>query len=222
MMTQSRIGSIEMPDRVYELAMGLKPFEVEEEIKQLLSAQANADGILNSLGKAMVEACERYDRGEFSLPHLSTMITTFHMGYELLKEKVKNRRQKGRILIGTLGSIHYIGKDIIKVSYIADGFDVHDLGENLLAGNFIKGIREFGPDIVAVSMFLTNAMPELRKIVEFLEKNDLRERTKIIIGGVQGNPTVAKKFRLDGWGHDPKTALKLASDLIGGLRKEHE
>jgi len=203
-----------MSGKVYELAVSLRPFETEAEIEKLLSEGASPDEMLDSLRKAMIEACEKYDKGEFSLPQLSAMIAVFHMGYEVLKDRVESPAKKGKILIGTLGSVHYIGKDIIKFMYVADGFDVHDLGENLLADSFIGGISELNPDLVAISIFLTNAMPELGKVVDYLEKNNLRKRTKIIIGGAQGNPKIATKYRLDGWGHDPKTALKLANELV--------
>jgi len=208
-----------MPDQVYKLAMELKPFETVEEIERLLSVGADANEILSSLQKAMIDSVAKYDAGEFALPHLSAMITTFNMGYELIKEKVK-KGEKGKVLMGTLGSMHYIGKDIIKFLLMADGFEVRDLGENLLAENFMDGIKEFDPDLIGVSIFLTNAIPELGKIVEFVDKHNLRGRMKIVIGGVQANPKIAEKFRVDGWAHDPKTALSLVNELMKELRKK--
>jgi 5-methyltetrahydrofolate--homocysteine methyltransferase len=198
--------------RVYELAMEFKPFEVENEVKRLLSLGVDAEQILDQLRRAMTDACDRYG-GEFALPQLSAVMASFSMGYELLKDKIR-KTGKGRILMGTLGSMHYIGKDIIKVLYIADGFDVKDLGENLMAENFIKGIREFNPHLVGISAFLTNAIFELQEIIGFLERNNLRKRVKVIIGGVQGNPHVAERFHLDGWAHDPRRALELANRLV--------
>ena len=166
----------------------------------------------------MIDACRKYDAGEFALPHLSAMITTFHMGYELIKDKV-GKSEKGKVLIGTLGSMHYIGKDIMKFLFMADGFEVRDLGENLLSEDFIEGMKEFNPNIIGVSIFLTNAIPELEKIVEFMEKNDLREKMKIVIGGVLANPKIAEKFKVDGWAHDPKTALSLVNELMNESRE---
>lgn len=208
-----------MPDQVYELAMELKPFETVEEVKRLLSVRTGANEILNSLQKAMIDSVAKYDAGEFALPHLSAMITTFYMGYELIEEKVK-KGEKGKVLIGTLGSMHYIGKDIIKFLLVADGFEVRDLGENLLAENFIGGIKELHPDLIGASIFLTNAIPELGKIVKFLERHNLRDRMKIVIGGVQANPKIAEKFRVDGWAHDPKAALSLVNKLMNELREK--
>lgn len=206
-------------DRVYLLAMEFKPFEVEEEVKRLLSAGVSPQLILDQLRKAMMDACEKYGK-DFALPQLSAIMAAFSMGYDILKDRVKVE-SKGRILMGTLGSMHYIGKDIIKVLYMADGFEVIDLGENLMAENFIKGIVEYRPHLVGISMFLTNAIFELGKIMEFLEREGLRDRVKVIVGGVQGNKYIAEKFRLDGWGHDPKTALELANRLVSEVRAKY-
>ncbi|MEM2083374.1 MAG: cobalamin-dependent protein [Thermoplasmata archaeon] len=208
-----------MENKIYKLAMEFKPFEVEKEIKHLLSIGADPNEILNSLRKAIFDACDKYGK-EFALPQLSAIMASFYMGYEILKDKIE-KMDKGRILIGTLGSMHYIGKDIIKVLYIADGFEVKDLGENLMAEDFIKGIKEFEPHLIGLSVFLTNAIFEIEKIIKFLKENNLRDKVKVIIGGVQGNPFVAKKFELDGWAHDPKTALEIANKLVKEVREKY-
>jgi len=206
-------------DKIYQLAMEFKPFEVQNEIKRLLSIGVEPEEILNQLRRAIMDACEKYGK-EFALPQLSAIMATFTMGYDILKDKVEHK-EKGRILMGTLGSMHYIGKDIIKVLYMADGFEVIDLGENLMAENFIQGIIEYRPHLVGISMFLTNAIFELSKIMEFLEREGLRDRVKVIVGGVQGNRYIAEKYRLDGWGHDPKTALELANRLVMEVRSKY-
>lgn len=206
-------------DKIYQLAMEFKPFEVQNEIKRLLSEGVEPEKILDQLRRAMMDACERYGK-EFALPQLSAIMAAFTMGYDILKDRVEYRG-KGRILMGTLGSMHYIGKDIIKVLYMADGFEVIDLGENLMAENFIQGIIEYKPHLVGISMFLTNAIYELSKIMEFLEREGLRDRVKVIVGGVQGNRYIAEKYRLDGWGHDPKTALELANRLVVEVRSKY-
>jgi len=208
-----------MITEIYELAISFKPFELEETVKRYLEAGIDPREILDSLRRALLYSYQMYRKGVFALPHLSAMVATFHMGFEALKDKIEGLGSKGRILMGTLGSIHYIGKDIIKCFYIGEGFEAIDLGENLLAENFIQGIEKYKPDIVAVSIFLTNAIKELEKLVEYLEKKGLRDRVKIIIGGAVANDAVARKYRVDGWGRDPESAVKLAYKMMKEVEK---
>lgn len=208
-----------MITEVYELAINFKPFELENAVRRYLRTGADPKEILDSLRKALLYSYQMYRNGGFALPHLSAMVATFHMGFEVLKDRIKGLGSKGRILMGTLGSIHYIGKDIIKCFYIGEGFEVIDLGENLLAENFIQGIEKYKPDIVAVSIFLTNAIKELEKLVDYLEKRSLRDRVKIIIGGAVANDAIARKYKVDGWGRDPDSAVKLAYKMIKEVKK---
>ena len=71
-------------------------------------------------------ALERYDDGKYSIAHLTAAASIFEVGFKLAKAEVA---PKGKVVIGTLGSSHYLGKDIIRLLLTADGFEVVDLGE---------------------------------------------------------------------------------------------
>ncbi|MEM2636969.1 MAG: cobalamin-dependent protein [Candidatus Korarchaeota archaeon] len=203
-----------MAREVYELAINFKPFELEKVLQQRLNEGFNPNELLDDLRNALMFSYNMYKEGKFALPHLSAMVATFHMGFEVLKKHLREYGGRGTIVMGTLGSIHYIGKDIIKCFYIGEGYKVIDLGENLLAIDVIQAIQKYNPDLLALSIFLTNAIGELGKIIEYLEKNELRDRVKVIIGGTVANEHIAQKYRVDGWGRDPSSAVKLANDLI--------
>lgn len=208
-----------MVEAVYEYASNFKPFEVEAEVKRLLSIGVNPEEILNSLRRALLHAYELYREGVYGLPHLSAMVTTFHMALTAMGDRVKPKEGAPRVLMGTLGSVHYIGKDIIKCFYMAEGFDVLDLGENLLAEDFIRGVEEFHPKVVAISIFLTNALNELEKLVAYLDSKNLRSKVKVIIGGAVANDQVASRYRVDGWGRDPGAAVKLVYEMLDRIHR---
>ncbi|MCS7104991.1 MAG: cobalamin-dependent protein [Thermofilaceae archaeon] len=203
-----------MAEAIYEYASSFRPFDVEREVRRLVSEGVDPKLILELLRKALLNAYQLYRQGVYGLPHLSAMVTTFHMALEAMGDKFHPSENAPKVLMGTLGSIHYIGKDIIKCFYIAEGFNVLDLGENLLAEDFIKGIEFFKPHVVALSIFLTNVLNELEKIVSFLEEKELRREVKIIIGGAVANEHIARKYRVDGWGRDPGEAVKLVYEML--------
>jgi 5-methyltetrahydrofolate--homocysteine methyltransferase len=209
-----------MNKEIYELAIHFRPFELEEKVKELIEKGYDPNDILETLREALKYSYQMYLKGVYALPQLSAMVATFHMGYAVLEGRVKPSISKGRILMGTLGSIHYIGKDIIKCFYISEGFDVIDLGENLMAVDFIKGIEKYQPQVVAISIFLLNALGELEKLVKYLEENNLRRKIKVIIGGAAANEAIARKYRVDGWGKDPDSAIKLLYNVMKEVEKD--
>lgn len=208
-----------MAETVYLYASSFRPFEVEMEVRRLMLSGVDPEEILSVLRRVLLEAYQRYREGVYGLPHLSAMVTTFHMAFQAMGERVKPREGAPRVLMGTLGSVHYIGKDIIKCFYLAEGFNVLDLGENLLAEDFIRGIDQFKPQVVAISIFLTNALGELEKLVSYLENQGLRRNVKVIIGGAVANEHVARKYRVDGWGREPGAAVKLVYEMLERIRR---
>lgn len=206
-------------DRVYFYASRFRPFEVEREVRSLIHEGGSAEEVFTALRKALLEAYQLYKAGTYGLPHLSAMVTTFHMALEAMGDAARPRETAPRVLMGTLGSIHYIGKDIIKCFYLAEGFNVLDLGENLLADDFIRGVEEFKPHVVAVSIFLTNALGELERFVSYLEERGLRREVKVIIGGAVANEHIARKYRVDGWGREPGTAVKLVYEMLERIKR---
>jgi len=206
-------------EAIYQYAVSFRPFEVEQEVRRLVSEGVDPREILLQLRQALLKSYELYREGVYGLPQLSAMVATFHMALEALGKQAEPREDAPRILMGTLGSIHYIGKDIIKCFYISEGFNVRDLGENLLAEDFINGVESFKPHVVAISIFLTNALGELEKFVSYLERRGLRRGVKVIIGGAAANESVARKYRVDGWGRDPGTAVELVYRMLEEIKK---
>lgn len=208
-----------MAESVYLYASSFRLFDVEREVHRLVEAGVSCGEVLDALRRALLEAYQKYREGVYGLPHLSAMVTAFHMAFEAMGDMVKPREGAARVLMGTLGSVHYIGKDIIKCFYLAEGFNVLDLGENLLAEDFIRGVEEFKPQVVAVSVFLTNALGELEKLVSYLEERGLRKSVKVIIGGAVANEHVARRYRVDGWGREPGAAVRLVYEMLERIER---
>jgi methylmalonyl-CoA mutase cobalamin-binding domain/chain len=63
------------------------------------------------------------------------------------------------------------------------GFEVVDLGINVASEEFVKQVKEQSPDILGLSALLTTTMPEMKKVIQGLEKGGLRKTVKIMVGG---------------------------------------
>jgi len=128
--------------------------------------------------------------------------------------EMKEKASAGKIIIGTVeGDIHDIGKTIVSTLLAANGFEVIDLGTEVPASKFIEKIKELKPDIVGLSALLTTTMPKMQEVIEALEKEDLRDSVKVMIGGAPVTQEFADKIGADGYAKDAEEAIKWAKEL---------
>jgi 5-methyltetrahydrofolate--homocysteine methyltransferase len=114
------------------------------------------------------------------------------------------------------GDIHDIGKDIVTFMLDVSGYGVLDIGIDVPVHVFVEKIREFQPQVVGLSGFLTLAFDSMKKTVETLKESGLRDNLKIMIGGGQIDDEVRKYVRADAYGKDAVVAVNLCRQWIGG------
>ena len=95
-------------------------------------------------------------------------------------------------------------------------FEVHDLGVDVPAAKFVEAIRDFKPDIVGMSGFLTLAFDQMKSTVDAITEAGLRDQVKIMIGGAPMDEAAAIYVGADAYGADATAAVKLAKTWMGG------
>ena len=196
----------------------------EEEALKLVSEMAESGSkpivILEAVREAMDIVGQRYEEGTYFLPELVLAGEMMNQITEMIKsELVKSPpvERRGKVLIGTVeGDIHNIGKDIVSFMLDVNGFEVLDLGVDVTPQKFTEAIRDFQPQVVGLSGFLTLAFEAMKETVEAIQKAGLRDKVKIMIGGGQMDDQVRAHAGADAYGKDAMTAVKLAKDWIGG------
>jgi methylmalonyl-CoA mutase cobalamin-binding domain/chain len=119
---------------------------------------------------------------------------------------------KGRLVIGTVkGDIHDIGQNLVTMMMEGAGFEVKNIGINNPAENYIQALQEFDADILGMSALLTTTMPYMKVVIEELEKQQLRDKYFIMVGGAPLNQTFADAVGADAWGPDAGTAVEIAN-----------
>jgi methanogenic corrinoid protein MtbC1 len=165
---------------------------------------------------------KRFESGEYFIPDLimaSEILKGISDIVKPLLEAGQTGIKKGRVIIGTVaGDIHDIGKDIVTFMLDANGYEVLDLGIDVPVSVFVEKTREFNPQVVGLSGFLTLAFDSMKKTVEALEQGGLRGFLKVMIGGGQMDEDVRKYVRADGYGKDAVAAVNLCNKWIGGSR----
>jgi len=69
-----------------------------------------------------------------------------------------------------------------------------------LFGDLASAIERFNPDVVDMNALTTTTMINQRKAIDELKRRSLRERVKIIIGGVSTSEEWIREIDTDTWG----------------------
>jgi 5-methyltetrahydrofolate--homocysteine methyltransferase len=118
------------------------------------------------------------------------------------------------VVIGTVeGDIHDIGKDIVAFMLDVNGFDVKNLGVDIPAAKFVEAVKEFKPQVVGLSGFLTLAYDPIKNTVKAL--HDAGYTGKIMIGGGQIDETVLRYTGADAFGVNAVEAVALCRNWLG-------
>jgi methylmalonyl-CoA mutase cobalamin-binding domain/chain len=134
---------------------------------------------------------------------------------ELMARKEK-RQVLGTVVIGTVeGDIHEIGKSLVATMLAAAGFQVHDLGVDVPASEFVEQVREKGANVVGLSALLTTTMRNQEAVVEALQKAGLRESVKVVIGGAPASSEWAETIGADAYAENANEAVVVVKELLG-------
>jgi len=176
--------------------------------------------IFDVLTTSLRQVGDAFGRGELFLPELIAAAQAMEAATPVITEELKKRDLKreplGTVVIGTvLGDIHTIGKAMVSRLLTAEGFTVHDLGVNISAEVFIKAVRDYKPNILAMSALLTTTAPEQAKVINALQDAGIRDKVKVMVGGGAITQEFAQSIGADGYDPTAPGAVGLAKRLIG-------
>lgn len=121
----------------------------------------------------------------------------------------------GRIVLGVVeGDMHDLGKTLVIAMLSGAGFEVVDLGIDVPVQTFLDKVRDLGPDIVGLGAYMTTTMLLMKDVIEGLSANGLRDRVKVMVGGVPTSQEFADEIGADAWGKDALDAVAKARQLM--------
>lgn len=197
-----------LPDRARELA--------EEAL------QAGVDpleAIDLGLKPGMDVVGEGFANGELFIPDLMMSGEAMKAGIATLEPELMKRKQErdvlGTVVIGTVqGDIHEIGKTLVATMLAANGFDVHDLGVDVSAEQFIEAVRRENANLVGLSALLTTTILNQETVILNLKEAGLRDQVKVIIGGVPASPEWADEIGADAYAENATEAVAVFKQLV--------
>jgi methanogenic corrinoid protein MtbC1 len=189
--------------------------------QKLLDSGAEPLGLLDDCREALGVIGDRFAAGECFVPELILAGEMLRQIGALVKPRMQGggataQKKIGKIVFGTVeGDIHDIAKDIVVFMLDVNGFDVMDLGVDVPAAKFVEAVKEFKPQVVGLSGFLTLAYDPMKNTVQALKDAGLRDGVKIMIGGGQMDDQVAAYAKADAYGKDAMAAVTLSKGWVG-------
>jgi len=186
-----------------------------------LDEGADVTALVERLSAGMREVGDRFGSGEIFLPELMLAARAMQSAMSVLEPRLLEAggatEKRAVIVVGTVaGDVHEIGKDIAITMLRAAGFEVHDLGRDVNALDFVRRAEEVRADVIGASALMTTTMPAQKELVDILVLKGLRDKYHVILGGAPVTPEWVAEAGADSWGEDAGTAVKVLEKAMAG------
>jgi corrinoid protein of di/trimethylamine methyltransferase len=177
------------------------------------------DAITKGFVVGVNEVGENFSCGQAFLPELVMAGEAMKAAVATLEPEMQRRGTSrqilGKVVLATVeGDIHEIGKSLVGTMLSASGFQVYDLGVDVAAEKIIAKAKEVQADLVGLSALLTTTMVKQKEVIDELEKQGLRKKIKVMVGGAPVTRDWVQKIEADGYSEDAIGAVGLAKKLV--------
>jgi corrinoid protein of di/trimethylamine methyltransferase len=170
-----------------------------------------------AIADAAIVLGEKFDAGEYFLPHLVMAGDLMDVVTKILERNIPQSEtdKKKVIIIATVqADVHSVGKNLVSTMLKSVGFDIVDMGVDVPSAQIIAKAKEKNADIIALSSLLTTTMPYQKEVIDDLVSMGIREKFKVMIGGGPVTREYAERIGADGYGRDAIEAVDVAKKLL--------
>lgn len=185
-------------------------------IKAGIKLSMGAEEILQwAVIPATKQVTDTFQGADFFIPDVLLASRAIKAGLNAIKPLPRRSARTHKIVLGTVeGDIHDIGKNLVALFLEFAGFEVIDLGVDVMAGAFLQAVREHKPDVLGMSALLTTTMGSMSNVIEQLYIHHLRDAVKVIVGGGPVTQEFATYIGADAYGENPQEAIGIVHELF--------
>ncbi|MEI1257269.1 cobalamin-dependent protein [Blautia sp. JLR.GB0024] len=179
------IGNAEKTDSLVREALG-KMYPAEMILEQ---------GLVGGIKKME----EKFQSMSMFVPEALMSARALNIGLENLRPYLKRKNgYKCTAILGTVeGDYHDIGKNLVKIYISTLEIKVIDLGVDVSKEEFVEAVRKYNAKLVLISALLTTTLREMELVIKELEKEGLRNRVTIFVGGLPVTESYAQSIGAD-------------------------
>lgn len=185
------------------LAMGIDPMKI----------------LQDGASKGMDKISDDYTNGEAFLPELvlagDAMSSVIDLLFENMDAETAAETKKGTIVIGQAkGDVHDIGKNVVSALLAVNGFEVHDLGNDVSPKQLVEEAQKCNANFVLSGTLLTTSLPYLADTLQYITDTGNRDKIFFCVGGGPVTPEYAKSIQCDGWSRTAFDCVDMCKKLI--------
>ncbi|WP_017751388.1 cobalamin B12-binding domain-containing protein [Clostridium tyrobutyricum] len=168
------------------------------------------------LSSGMNRAGKLYEEGRYYIPELLLCSDAMYAGIDVVKPYLNKKKDVSyKVVIGVIkGDTHDIGKNLVKIMMETEGFEVIDLGRDVPLEAFVNAVKQYKASIIAMSTLMTTTMNGMKKVIDMLNEENLRDKVKVMIGGSPISQSFADKIGADAYTQDAPEAAQCAKRLV--------
>ncbi|MFW9949448.1 MAG: B12-binding domain-containing protein [Candidatus Thorarchaeota archaeon] len=192
-----------------------------ELVKNLVEIGTDPKIIIDLLRQAVEVVGNKFNKREYFLTELVMAGEIFSQSTKILEPVIREdnieKNSIETIVVGTVkGDVHDIGKNIFVTLLKSAGYNVIDLGVDIDPEKFVEKVKETGAKVVAYSGLLTVALDSMNATTEALKIAGLRDKVKIIIGGLPVDELWMNKAGADAFTDNAFEGVKIVNNWLRG------
>lgn len=199
-------------DQLREFVKTGRASETVQRTTALLEEGTEAEAIMNqALIPAMDEVGDLFQKGEYFMPEMLVAARAMQQGLEVLRPRLVEAGidPLGKVVMGTVkGDLHDIGKNLVIMALEGAGFEVVDLGIDVVPDKFVEAVKAHRPLVVGISALLTTTMVAMKDTADAIKASGIQ--TKIMIGGAPIRQEFADEIGVDFYGPDSTSGRDFA------------
>lgn len=199
-------------------------YEMEEDNIIPVVEEYLAEGYdaMEAIDKGLIPGMDRvgiaFDEEEYFVTDLLFAADTMYMALDILKPCLSQEDEKpklGKIVIGDIqGDTHDIGKNLVKMMLETAGFEMIDLGKDVLIELFVETAIEEKAQMICMSSLMSTTMENMQKVIELLKEKGVRDQFKVMIGGGPVTEKYAQEIGADAYAANATEAVIVAKKVL--------
>jgi 5-methyltetrahydrofolate--homocysteine methyltransferase len=169
--------------------------DIEKDIYELLKKHKPLDIVDNYLMKGMEEVGKMFGEGKLIVTEVLQSAEVMQSAVSILEPMLPKSSvdEKKKVILATVkGDVHDIGKNLVKIIFSSNGYNVIDIGTKIDSQTLIKSIREHKPDVIGLSGLLVKSAKNMVTTAEDLERSGIN--LPLILGGAVLSEKFIRKY----------------------------